>query len=72
MSSEIIEPGRKSKAAYLAEASAKELLGELERRRKMALEFCSNEDIEEELAKRPGYDGGYPLPERHPDKIVRK
>lgn len=46
--------GRRSAGEYLLEATTEELLEELTHRRKDALMDCSTQDIERELAKRPG------------------
>ena len=58
---------RKTRHDYLLTATEEELINELVQRRQKALTDCSDEEIEAELATRPGVDRGVPLP-----KIVEK
>lgn len=56
----------KHRLDHLREATTQELLEEEKRRRKQALSDCSDDEIAEEIAKRPGMDRDAP------PKIVEK
>lgn len=50
---------------YLGEALTEEIMEEIKRRRKEALMLCSPEELNEELSKRPGYDGPKYVEKKH-------